>query len=168
MEYVDPSERTVQALVLTPTRELAVQIADSIRTYGRYLKLRSALVFGGVGQGVDGLGDGRRQPDLPGQRGNVRHRRIDDRSVVGISNPVAKCSLRIVRGIMLKGNVLHELLPHIWPILAFMLAAAIPYKRIGAILGTLHVAMMSLTVVVTANHFIVEWWDIHRPPVIGY
>ena len=42
---------SARALILTPTRELAVQIADSIRTYGRYLKLRSALVFGGVGQG---------------------------------------------------------------------------------------------------------------------
>jgi hypothetical protein len=39
---------------------------------------------------------------------------------------------------------------------AFMLAAAIPYKRIGMILGTLHVAMMSLTVIVTANHFVLD------------
>jgi membrane-associated phospholipid phosphatase len=39
---------------------------------------------------------------------------------------------------------------------AFMLAAAIPYKRIGAILGALHVAMMSMTVVVTANHFVLD------------
>ncbi|HZU88728.1 MAG TPA: DEAD/DEAH box helicase [Stellaceae bacterium] len=39
-----------RALVLTPTRELAIQIDDSFRTYGRHLKLRSAAVFGGVGQ----------------------------------------------------------------------------------------------------------------------
>jgi diacylglycerol O-acyltransferase len=39
---------------------------------------------------------------------------------------------------------------------AFMLAAAIPYKRIGAILGILHVALMSTTVVVTANHFVLD------------
>jgi ATP-dependent RNA helicase RhlE len=42
---------SARALILTPTRELAVQIGQSIRTYGRYLKLRSTLVFGGVGQG---------------------------------------------------------------------------------------------------------------------
>jgi len=35
-------------LVLTPTRELAAQVHDSILTYGKYLQLRSAVVFGGV------------------------------------------------------------------------------------------------------------------------
>jgi ATP-dependent RNA helicase RhlE len=39
----------VRALVLTPTRELAAQVEESVRTYGRHMKLRSALVFGGVG-----------------------------------------------------------------------------------------------------------------------
>jgi ATP-dependent RNA helicase RhlE len=39
-----------RALVLTPTRELAVQIAQSFAKYGRHLKLRVAMVFGGVGQ----------------------------------------------------------------------------------------------------------------------
>jgi ATP-dependent RNA helicase RhlE len=39
-----------RALVLTPTRELALQIADSFRAYGRHLSLRHAVVFGGVGQ----------------------------------------------------------------------------------------------------------------------
>jgi ATP-dependent RNA helicase RhlE len=42
--------RPVRALVLTPTRELAAQIADSFRTYGRNLRLRCAVIFGGVGQ----------------------------------------------------------------------------------------------------------------------
>ena len=37
-----------RALVLTPTRELAAQVQDSVRTYGKYLKLRSATAFGGV------------------------------------------------------------------------------------------------------------------------
>ena len=37
-----------RALVLTPTRELAAQVQDSVMTYGRYLPLRSAVVFGGV------------------------------------------------------------------------------------------------------------------------
>jgi ATP-dependent RNA helicase RhlE len=38
----------VRALVLTPTRELAAQIAESVATYGKYLNFRSAVVFGGV------------------------------------------------------------------------------------------------------------------------
>ena len=40
--------RPVRALVLTPTRELAAQIEESIETYGKYLKLRSTVIFGGV------------------------------------------------------------------------------------------------------------------------
>lgn len=39
-----------QALVLAPTRELAIQIGDSFKTYGKHLKLRHVLVFGGVNQ----------------------------------------------------------------------------------------------------------------------
>lgn len=38
----------VRALVLTPTRELAAQVAESVATYGEHLPLRSAVVFGGV------------------------------------------------------------------------------------------------------------------------
>ena len=38
----------VRSLVLTPTRELAAQVGDSVRAYGRYLDLRSEVVFGGV------------------------------------------------------------------------------------------------------------------------
>ena len=41
--------RGCRVLVLSPTRELASQIADSFRTYGRYLGIRVAVVFGGVG-----------------------------------------------------------------------------------------------------------------------
>jgi ATP-dependent RNA helicase RhlE len=40
--------RRIRALVLTPTRELASQVEESIRVYGRYLPLRSAVIFGGV------------------------------------------------------------------------------------------------------------------------
>lgn len=40
--------RQVRALVLTPTRELAAQVAESVSLYGQYLPLRSAVVFGGV------------------------------------------------------------------------------------------------------------------------
>ena len=42
--------KTCRALVLTPTRELAAQIADSFAVYGRYLSLSCAVMFGGVGQ----------------------------------------------------------------------------------------------------------------------
>jgi len=38
----------IRALVLTPTRELAAQVADSVATYGKHLPLKSAVVFGGV------------------------------------------------------------------------------------------------------------------------
>ncbi len=41
----------VRALVLTPTRELAAQVEESVRTYGRFLKLSSMVMFGGVGAG---------------------------------------------------------------------------------------------------------------------
>jgi len=44
-----PAPRQVRALVLTPTRELAMQVHDSARAYGRHLRLSSAMVFGGVG-----------------------------------------------------------------------------------------------------------------------
>lgn len=40
--------RPIRALVLTPTRELAAQVAESIRDYGKYLPLKSTVVFGGV------------------------------------------------------------------------------------------------------------------------
>jgi ATP-dependent RNA helicase RhlE len=42
------TRRPVRALVLTPTRELAAQVGDSLRAYGRYLPLRTAVIFGGV------------------------------------------------------------------------------------------------------------------------
>ena len=40
--------RRIRALVLAPTRELAAQINDSVRSYGRYMHLKSAAIFGGV------------------------------------------------------------------------------------------------------------------------
>ena len=42
--------RSVRALILAPTRELAIQIHDSLRTYGRHLHIRNAVVVGGVSQ----------------------------------------------------------------------------------------------------------------------
>jgi ATP-dependent RNA helicase RhlE len=43
------SRKKPRVLVLTPTRELAAQVGDSVRTYGKYLPLKSAVIFGGVG-----------------------------------------------------------------------------------------------------------------------
>lgn len=52
LQKLDGGERTsngqIRALILTPTRELAAQVHDSIKTYGKYMKIRSAVVFGGV------------------------------------------------------------------------------------------------------------------------
>ena len=40
----------LRALILTPTRELAIQIEESFLAYGKHLSLRCAVIFGGVGQ----------------------------------------------------------------------------------------------------------------------
>ena len=50
VEHTDPASTHVTGLVLAPTRELAIQIQDSFVAYGRNLPLRSAVIFGGVGQ----------------------------------------------------------------------------------------------------------------------
>ena len=42
------NQKAVRALILTPTRELAAQVRESVHTYGKYLPLRSAVVVGGV------------------------------------------------------------------------------------------------------------------------
>ncbi len=42
------SPRAIRALILTPTRELAAQVEESVRIYGKYTKLNSAVIFGGV------------------------------------------------------------------------------------------------------------------------
>jgi len=41
--------KAIRALVLTPTRELAAQVEESVRDYGKYLQLDSTVIFGGVG-----------------------------------------------------------------------------------------------------------------------
>ncbi len=43
--------RPIRALILTPTRELAAQVQESIRDYGKHLRLTSTVIFGGVGMG---------------------------------------------------------------------------------------------------------------------
>jgi len=45
---VSPARHPVRALILTPTRELAAQVAESVRDYGKHLGLRPGVVFGGV------------------------------------------------------------------------------------------------------------------------
>jgi len=45
-----PQRRGIQTLVLTPTRELAIQVEESLRTYGRHLDLKHLVIFGGVSQ----------------------------------------------------------------------------------------------------------------------
>ena len=104
-----------QAIILAPTRELAGQIGDSIRSYGRHLRLRSSVVFGGVSirpqikalaQGVHILvATPGRLLDLVGQ-GHVRFSSVEgfilyeaDRMLVmGFIGSVTKIAIAIPRG----------------------------------------------------------------------
>jgi ATP-dependent RNA helicase RhlE len=43
-----PAKHPVRALILTPTRELAAQVEESVRTYGKYLPLKATVIYGGV------------------------------------------------------------------------------------------------------------------------
>jgi ATP-dependent RNA helicase RhlE len=43
-----PARHPIRALILTPTRELAMQVEESVRTYGKHIPLRSTTIFGGV------------------------------------------------------------------------------------------------------------------------
>ncbi|MBE9191306.1 DEAD/DEAH box helicase [Gloeocapsopsis crepidinum LEGE 06123] len=49
--HPNKEHRAPRALILTPTRELAAQVSDSVRTYGKYLSLRSAVIYGGIAIG---------------------------------------------------------------------------------------------------------------------
>src|SRR5580693_3412808 len=48
MEYVDPEDGEVQALVLTPTRELCIQVTQALRAYGTHRGVDVVAVFGGA------------------------------------------------------------------------------------------------------------------------
>lgn len=45
-----PKKRLIKGLIVTPTRELAIQIDDSFKAYGRHVNVKHAVIFGGVGQ----------------------------------------------------------------------------------------------------------------------
>lgn len=47
-----PNNKKIRALILTPTRELAIQIEDNFKDYGKKLPIRSLVIFGGVKQGA--------------------------------------------------------------------------------------------------------------------
>ncbi len=51
---VGKGHKPVRALILTPTRELALQIQENFTQYGKYLPVRTAVIFGGVGQTSSG------------------------------------------------------------------------------------------------------------------
>lgn len=78
--------RRVRALVLTPTRELAVQVTESVRAYGKHLPLKCAAIYGGVGIGPQ-IRDMERGMDIlvatPGrlmdhmQRGTIKLDNVD-------------------------------------------------------------------------------------------
>ena len=48
LQHGTENRRRIRALVLTPTRELAAQVGDSVRDYGRHLPFRTAVIYGGV------------------------------------------------------------------------------------------------------------------------
>ncbi|OGA76329.1 MAG: RNA helicase [Betaproteobacteria bacterium RIFCSPLOWO2_12_FULL_65_14] len=56
-----PARHPVRALIVTPTRELAIQVEESVRTYGKYQKLKSTCIYGGVGI----------QPQIDALRGGI-------------------------------------------------------------------------------------------------
>jgi ATP-dependent RNA helicase RhlE len=49
--HTNDKKLKIRGLIVTPTRELAIQINESFKAYGRHTKLRSTVVFGGVAQG---------------------------------------------------------------------------------------------------------------------
>jgi ATP-dependent RNA helicase RhlE len=49
---IDNSHKVIKVLILTPTRELAIQIGESFAAYGKHLRLKHTVIFGGVPQGA--------------------------------------------------------------------------------------------------------------------
>src|SRR3954464_5582731 len=80
-----PARHPIRALVITPTRELCAQVEDSVRTYGKYLQLKSITVYGGVNINPQ-IADLRRGVDIvvatPGRLlDHVQQKTIDLRQV---------------------------------------------------------------------------------------
>jgi len=50
-EHAERTHKNIKTLILTPTRELAIQIGESFAAYGRNLRIRHTVIFGGVTQG---------------------------------------------------------------------------------------------------------------------
>jgi ATP-dependent RNA helicase RhlE len=77
----EPPSGRIRALVLTPTRELAAQIVEHAGLYGRHLRLRHAVIYGGVGQGQQERAL-RARPDLlvatPGRLLDLMNQRLVD------------------------------------------------------------------------------------------
>src|SRR5688500_3601824 len=85
LSQLDRTERAPRALVLVPTRELACQVEEAIRSFARFTHLRCTVVYGGVGYGkqLDAL---RRGTDIvvatPGRLLDLIERRAIDLSHV--------------------------------------------------------------------------------------
>lgn len=47
---ISPRNRKIQSLIIAPTRELAIQINDSVKKYGKHLNIKSLVIYGGVSQ----------------------------------------------------------------------------------------------------------------------
>lgn len=79
--------RTIRGLVLAPTRELAIQVSENLRLYGKNLSIRSALVYGGVSQ-VNQVNEIRRGADIiiatPGRLMDLIQQRIVSLSQLNI------------------------------------------------------------------------------------
>lgn len=71
IESVDPARRGVQALVLTPTRELAAQVAADIAALSRHQRLRTVLLYGGVAMGPQFTGLRNRPQVVVGTPGRI-------------------------------------------------------------------------------------------------
>ncbi len=77
----------IRALILTPTRELAIQIGESFEAYGKKLPLRTAVIFGGVGQGPQ-VAQLKKGVDIlvatPGRLGDLYQQKLLDLSRIEI------------------------------------------------------------------------------------
>lgn len=51
LQHIDPKRHAVQALILTPTRELTIQVAEAVFRYGKNLRVQVMPIYGGVGYG---------------------------------------------------------------------------------------------------------------------